>query len=91
LNETNNTFPVDPNRSPDDRALPDDDSLNMFSKDVRMMRSLLEEVDELLSRARHLAEKDPKAPVSDDYWTRLKSACHQARQICPELQNVVPE
>jgi len=55
------------------------------------MRTLLEEVDELLSRARYLETKDPKAPVSLEYWTRLKSACYEARQVCPELEHVVPD
>jgi hypothetical protein len=55
------------------------------------MRTLLEEVDELLSRAKYLAKKNPKSPVPVDYWTRLTSACDQAREVCPELQHVVPD
>jgi hypothetical protein len=55
------------------------------------MRTLLEEVDELLSRAKYLTEKNPKSPVSADYWIRLTSVCDQARKVCPELQHVVPD
>jgi len=56
------------------------------------MRTLVEELDELLSRAKYLEEKDPNTPVSPDYWTRLKAACEQARQVCPEvLKNVTPD
>lgn len=54
------------------------------------MRNLLEEVDELLSRAKYLAQKDPTTPVSHDYWARLTSACDQARQMRPELKHVAP-
>ena len=56
------------------------------------MRTLLEEIDELLSRAKYLEEKHPNTPIAPDYWTRLKSACEQAGQLCPEtLKNVVPD
>ncbi len=55
------------------------------------MRNLLEEVDELLSRAKYLAKKDPTTLVTNDYWTRLTSACDQARQMRPELKHVVPD
>jgi hypothetical protein len=56
------------------------------------MRTLVEELDELLSRAKYLEEKGPNTPVSPDYWIRLKAACEQARQVCPEvLKNVTPD
>ncbi len=56
------------------------------------MRTLLEEIDELLSRAKYLEEKHPNAPITPDYWTRLKSVCEEADQVCPELlKNVVPD
>jgi hypothetical protein len=56
------------------------------------MRTLVEELDELLSRAKYLEERDPTTPVSPDYWIRLKAACEQARQVCPEvLKNVAPD
>jgi len=42
------------------------------------MRSLLEEIAELLSRAKYMEEKHPGAAISPDYWIRLKSACEQA-------------
>ena len=56
------------------------------------MRSLLEEIAELLSRAKYMEEKHPGTAISPDYWIRLKSACEQARQIHPEvLKNVTPD
>ena len=56
------------------------------------MRTLLEEIDELLSRAKYLQAKRPDTPVPPDYWTRLTSACDQARLVGPEiLQHVVPD
>jgi hypothetical protein len=56
------------------------------------MRSLLEEIDELLSRAKYMEEKHPGTPISLDYWVRLKSVCEQARQVRPEvLKNVTPD
>lgn len=56
------------------------------------MRTLVEELDELLSRAKYLEAKHPNTPVPPDYWARLKSACDQARQFCPDvLQHVVPD
>ena len=56
------------------------------------MRTLLEEIDELLSRAKYLEKKNPDTPVPPDYWTRLRSVCDQARQVCPEiLEHVVPD
>jgi hypothetical protein len=56
------------------------------------MKILLEEIDELLSRAKYLERKQPNTPIPPDYWTRLKSACDQARQFCPDtLKNVVPD
>jgi hypothetical protein len=56
------------------------------------MRTLVEELDELLSRAKYLEEKNPTTPVSPDYWIRLKAVCEQARQVCPEvLKNVTPD
>ena len=56
------------------------------------MRTLLEEIDELLSRAKYMEEKHPNTALTPDYWTRLKSVCDQARQSCPEvLKNVVPD
>ena len=56
------------------------------------MRTLLEEIDELLSRAKYMEEKHPNTAVTPDYWVRLTSVCDQARQSCPEiLKNVVPD
>jgi hypothetical protein len=56
------------------------------------MRTLPEEIDELLSRAKYLEEKQPDTPVTPDYWLRLQSVCEQARQICPDiLKNVTPD
>ena len=56
------------------------------------MRTLPEEVDELLSRARYLEEKHPNTPIPQDYWTRLRSVCDQARQVFPKLlEPVVPD
>jgi hypothetical protein len=56
------------------------------------MRSLPEEIDELLSRAKYLEEKQSSTPITPDYWTRLQSICDQARQVCPELlRNVAPD
>ena len=56
------------------------------------MRSLPHEIDELLSRAKDLEERAPETPMTPDYWTRLRSVCDQARQVCPEvLKNVAPD
>ena len=56
------------------------------------MRTLLEEIDELLSRAKYIEAKQPNTPTTPDYWIRLKSVCEQARQVCPEiLKNVAPD
>jgi len=56
------------------------------------MRTLVEEIDELLSRAKYLEEKHHDTPISSDYWIRLKSVCEQARQVCPEvLKDVAPD
>lgn len=56
------------------------------------MRTLPEEIDELISRAKYLEEKHPSTPITPDYWIRLKDACEQARHVCPEpLKNVVPD
>ena len=55
------------------------------------MRSLFEETDELLSRAKYLEKQYPETPIPLDYWTRLTSVCDQARQVCPELEHVVPD
>jgi hypothetical protein len=56
------------------------------------MRTLLEEIDELLSRARYIEEKHPNTPITPDYWTRLNSVCEQAQKLSPEtLKNVVPD
>ena len=56
------------------------------------MRTLANELDELLSRAKYLEEKQPSTPMTADYWTRLKAVCDQARTICPELlKNVAPD
>jgi len=55
------------------------------------MRTLIEEIDELLSRARYMEEKHPGTSITDDYWTRLKSVCEQARQLSTSLKNVVPD
>ena len=55
------------------------------------MRTLHEEIDELLSRAKYLEEKQPNTPITSDYWLRLQTVCEQARQVCPEpLKNVAP-
>ena len=56
------------------------------------MRSLFEEIDELLSRAKYMEEKHPGTSITPDYWVRLKSVCEQARQVRPEvLKNVTPD
>ena len=56
------------------------------------MRSLLEEIDELLSRAKYMQEKHPSTVIASDYWIRVKSACEQARQVQPEvLKHVIPD
>jgi hypothetical protein len=58
----------------------------------RLMRTLLEEIDELIGRAKYMEEKHPNSAMTPDFWTRLSSACEQARQFCPEtLKNVVPD
>jgi hypothetical protein len=56
------------------------------------MRTLLEEIEELLARARYMEEKQPSTPITPDYWTRLNSVCEQAQELNPEiLKNVVPD
>jgi len=56
------------------------------------MRALLEEIDELLSRAKYLEKNHPNTPVPPDYGTRLRSVCDQARQFGPDvLKHVVPD
>jgi hypothetical protein len=56
------------------------------------MRTLADELTELLSRAKYLEERQPNTPMTADYWTRLKSVCDQARHVCPELlKNVAPD
>ena len=56
------------------------------------MGSLFEEIDELLSLAKYMEDKQPNTAISDDYWTRLCSACKDAQQLAPEtLQHVVPD
>ena len=56
------------------------------------MRTLLEEIDELLSRAKYMEEKHPNSVITPDYWTRLNSVCDQARLLNPDsLKNVVPD
>ena len=56
------------------------------------MRTLLEEIDELLSRAKYMEEKHPNTLITPDYWARLNSVCEQAQQLSPEtLKNVVPD
>jgi len=56
------------------------------------MRSLREEIDELLSRAKYLEEKCPNAPITADYWIRLQVVCEQARRLCPNaLKNFAPD
>jgi len=56
------------------------------------MRTLPEEIDELLSRAKYLEEKHANTPITSDYWIRLQAVCEQARQACPEvLKGVVPD
>lgn len=55
------------------------------------LRTLLEEIDELLSRARYMEEKHPNTAITLDYWTRLHSACDDARKVSPEgLKLVIP-
>jgi hypothetical protein len=56
------------------------------------MRTLLEEIDELLSRAKYMEEQHPNTVITPDYWTRLNSVCDQARLLNPDsLKNVVPD
>jgi hypothetical protein len=56
------------------------------------MRILFEEIGELLTRAKYLEGRQPNTPVPTDYWARLRSACDEARQLCPDvLRNVVPD
>ena len=56
------------------------------------MRALANELDELLSRAKYLEEKQPSTPMTPDYWTRLKAVCNEARTVCPELlKNLTPD
>jgi len=55
------------------------------------MKTLLEEIDELLSRAKYLEAKYPNTVMAPDYWARLTSLCDRARQSLPELlRHVVP-
>jgi len=56
------------------------------------MRTLLEEIDELLSRAKYMEERHPNTFITPDYWTRLTSVCDQARLSNPAtLKDVVPD
>ncbi len=56
------------------------------------MRTVPEEMDELISRAKYIEEKHPGTAITPDYWVRLKAVCEQARQVCPEpLKYVVPD
>ena len=56
------------------------------------MRTLLEEIDELLSRAKYLEERRSNTPIPFDYWTRLKAVCDEARKARPELlKEVAPD
>jgi hypothetical protein len=56
------------------------------------MRTLPEEIEELISSAKYIEEKHLDTAITADYWIRLKSACEQARQVCPELlKNVAPD
>ena len=56
------------------------------------MRTLPEEIEELLSRAMYMEEKHPNTAITPDYWTRLKAACDEARHSCPNvLKNVAPD
>ena len=56
------------------------------------MRTLLEEIDELLSRAKYMEERHPSTAITDDYWIRLCSVCKDAQRLAPEtLQHVVPD
>jgi len=42
--------------------------------------------------ARFSIRWSPDTAITPDYWIRLKSACEQARQVCPELlKNVAPD
>lgn len=56
------------------------------------MRTLSEEIDELLSRAKYMEKNHPNSPITSDYWIRVNSVCEQARQLHPEtLKHVVPD
>lgn len=56
------------------------------------MRTLLEEIDELLSRAKYIEAKQPNTPIPLDYWNRLTTVCEHARRVCPEtLKEVAPD
>ena len=56
------------------------------------MRTLIEEIDELLSRARYMEDKQPGTAIPDVYWDRVSSACVEAQKLLPEtLKNVWPD
>lgn len=63
----------------------------MLALKEQPLRTLSEEIDELLSRAKYMEEKHPNTAITNDYWARLCSACQQAQQLSPEtLKHVVP-
>ena len=47
------------------------------------MTTLLEEIDELLSRAKYMEENHPNTPITPDHWSRLNAACERARRFSP--------
>ncbi|MGH9716456.1 MAG: hypothetical protein ACRD4R_06990 [Candidatus Acidiferrales bacterium] len=56
------------------------------------MQILVEEIDELLSRAKYIEKKQPNSPIQPEYWTRLTAVCDQVRQLgSGALKNVVPD
>ena len=56
------------------------------------MKRLLNEIDELLSRAKYLEAKYHNTVMAPDYWVRLMSVCEQARQALPDLlRNFAPD
>lgn len=56
------------------------------------MRSLPEEIIELLERAKYMEERYPNSSITADYWARLHAVCKQAQSLSPEtLKHVVPD
>ena len=52
------------------------------------MNALAEEIDELLSRAKYLEKKQPKTPMTPEYWGRLQSLREQAARACPDTLQI---